>query len=129
MPWEPVQYVSVCVYSVVVSYWSVFFKLTFVRLFTVTFKSLPVHFGLFPASFLSKPVAICRFSEELYCNYTSVRSGIHALSYTPLPISLLGFCVLQILQYEQNFIYRPWKTPSIQCCLAVESSLNPAPAV
>ncbi len=52
--------------------------------FTVTFKFFSVHFGLFPPSSLSKPVAVCCFSEGLYCNYRSVRSGIHALSPTHL---------------------------------------------
>lgn len=52
--------------------------------FTVTFKFLSVHFGLFPPSSLSKSLAICCFSEGLYCNYRSVRSGIRSLSPTHL---------------------------------------------
>lgn len=52
--------------------------------FTVTFKFLSVHFSLFPPSSLCKTVAVYCFSEGLYCNYRSVRSGIHALSPTHL---------------------------------------------
>lgn len=108
--------VCVCLFCGSFTLECVFSLLTFVRLFTVTLKSLSVHFYLFfPPSFLSEPAAICRFSEGLCCNYTSVSSGIHTLSHTPLPISLLGFCV-QHKSYSMN------RTPSLQCCLAVEIS-------
>lgn len=93
-----------------------FFFIDICQTFYSYFKiSLGPLLPFFPPSFLSEPAAICRFSEGLCCNYTSVSSGIHTLSHTPLPISLLGFCV-QHKSYSMN------RTPSLQCCLAVEIS-------
>lgn len=81
MPWEPVLDESVCV-SILWEFHVFNWHLS--DFFTVTFKFLSVHFGLFPSSSLSKPLAVCCFSEGLYCNYRSVRSGIRALSPTHL---------------------------------------------